>query len=119
MILEQSSLALNNVPLKAKKYIHAINMFNNDYIMSCSTKIPSVENTPKNIYPDGNILDEFASMYYDNNNDNFRLLFQKYTASDVDKMYHPSIFKEQKANMDKEAYEEKLHFVVYMPSKNR
>ena len=91
-------------------------MFNNDYIMICSSKITSVENTLKKIYLDGNILDEFASIYYDNNNDNFRLLFQKYTASDVEKWYHPSIFKEQKANMDNEAYEEKLHLGVNMPS---
>ena len=58
-------------------------MFDIDYIMSWSTAIPSVENKPKKIYPGGTLLDGFTSKYYDDNNDNFELLFQQYTTSAV------------------------------------
>ena len=62
-ILEQASLALNNVPLKVKNFIHAINIFDSDYIMSCSTTITSFANTLKNIYLGGTILDKLTSTY--------------------------------------------------------
>ena len=84
--------------------------------MSCSTKLPSVENTLENIYPDGTILDEFTSTYYYDKNNTFGLLFQLYTASASEKHYHLSVVKELKSNMDKAAYEEKIQKGVDVPS---
>ena len=40
------------------------------------------------------------------------MLFKQYKANDVDKIYHPSIVNEWNANMEKEAYEERLHLGV-------
>ena len=100
MILEQYSISLKGVPLRDKKCIHAIDMFDNYSIMSCSTAITSVVNTLKKNYLSGTILDKFSSTYYDDNNDNFGLLFQQYTAIAVGNIYHPSILKVWKANMD-------------------
>ena len=68
-------------------------MFDSDYVMICITTIPSVENTPKKIYLSGTILNEFNSIYYDNNIYQFEMLFQKYKSSSVSKIYHPSIFE--------------------------
>ena len=93
VILEEASLALENVPLRFEKCIHAINMFNSDSIISYSTSIPSFENTVKKIYPGGNILDEFTSIYYEDKNDTFGMLFQNYTGSSGENVYHPVIFK--------------------------
>ena len=93
MILEQDSLDLYNMPLRVKKLIHYINMFDSDYIMICSTAIPSFRNTLKNIYPGGTLLGEFAYMYYNDKNDAFRLLFRQYTSSAVENIYHPCIVK--------------------------
>ena len=73
--------------------MHAINMFDSDSIISSSTTIISFANTLKNIYIGGNILGEFTSTYYDDNNYDFGMLFQQYTASVVDSIYHLSIVK--------------------------
>ena len=89
LILKQASLDLMNVPLRFKKHINDINMFEIDYIMSFSTAVTSVVNFLKNIYLCVSILDKSTSAYYNNNNDNFELLFQKYTSSAVDNIYHP------------------------------
>ena len=75
------------------KTIHAVNMFDSYYVMICSNEIISVENTPKKIYPSVTILNEFTSTYYDDKNDYFEMLFQNYAASDVNKIYHPSIIE--------------------------
>ena len=69
-------------------------MFDGDYIMSCSTPITGVANNLKNVYLGGTLLGAFTSTYYNNNNDTFGLLIQQYTASAVEKLYHPSIFNE-------------------------
>ena len=90
LILEVASQALNNVPLIFQKFIHAIKISDSDYIMSCSTAITSVENTPKKIYLGGHLWDEFKSEYNNNKNDTFGLLFQKYAYGAVEKIIiHP------------------------------
>ena len=57
--------------------------------MSCSTAIPYVENNPNMIYLGGTILNEFASIYYNDKNDSFEMMFQIYTYSSVNNIYHP------------------------------
>ena len=64
-------------------------MFDSYYVMICINAIISVENTPKKIYLSVTILNEFTSTYYDDKNDYFEMLFQKYTASAVKNIYHP------------------------------
>ena len=91
MIFEQASQALNNVPIIVQNSVHAINIFDSDYIMILIHSIPSVTNSLKKIYVGGPLWDKFISEYYNDNNDTFGLLFKKYTASDVDIIYHPSI----------------------------
>ena len=61
VILEQAFKSLNNVPLRVQNNIYAIHMFDSDYIVSCSTAIPSVANTPKKIYLGGALCDELTS----------------------------------------------------------
>ena len=68
--------------------MHAINMFHIDSIIISSITITSVANTLKNIYIGGTILGEFTSTYYDDNNYDFGMLFQQYTASVVESIYH-------------------------------
>ena len=46
-------------------------------------------------------------------------MFQQYTASVFDNIYHPSIDKVRKANTDKAAYEENLHKGGYISTKKR
>ena len=77
-MLDNDSLAMNNVPLRVKNNIHAINMFDSYSIMSCTTTIPSILNTPKHIYLSRTILDKLTSTYYDDKNNNLELLFQQY-----------------------------------------
>ena len=89
MIIEKSE-ALKNFPQTIKIIITATNMYESDYIMSCCTPIPSVENTPKKIYIGGTLWDEFTSEYYNDNNDDVRLLFQQYTDSAIENIYHTS-----------------------------
>ena len=72
--------------------------------MICSKPITSVANSLKKIYLGGPLWDEFTSEYYNDKYDNFGLLFQQYTASDVDNINHPYIDNEYKYNMDKSAY---------------
>ena len=84
--------------------------------MIFSTPVPSVSNTLKNIYRSGPLWDELTSEYFNDNNDVFRMLFQKYTASSVDNIYHPYIINEWKYNMDKAYYEDNHNLGVYIPS---
>ena len=83
----------------------AINMLYSASIISCSTPIPYVAITLKNIYLGGAILDEFTSEYYNDKNATFGMLFQKYKTSAVDNISHRSIVNEWKSNMDKADYE--------------
>ena len=46
------------------------------------------------------------------------MLFQKYTASAVNIIYHPEIIKEWKYNIDSADYEHTLHKGVVKPSLN-
>ena len=39
-MFDRYSQALNNVPLRVKQHIHAVNIFNSDAIMICITLIP-------------------------------------------------------------------------------
>ena len=103
-MLDNDSLAMNNVPLRGKNNIHAINMFDSYSKIGCSNQIYSVKNTLKKIYLGGYLLGEFKSEYYNYKNANFELLFQQCTYSSVDKMYHPYIVNEQKLNMYKAYY---------------
>ena len=59
--------------------------------MICITVIPSIANTMKNIYLIATLFNESTSTYYDDKNDYFEMLFQNYAASDVNKIYHPSL----------------------------
>ena len=81
-------------------------MFDSDSIMICSTKITSIKNTLKTIYLSGNLWDEFKYTYYNDKNNPFEILFQKYTASAVDNIYYPSIVNARKTNMDNASHEE-------------
>ena len=70
------------------------------------------------IYLGGTILNEFASIYYNDKNDSFEMMFQIYTYSSVNNIYHPEIVEEFKANMYKADYEDNLQKGVYLPSEN-
>ena len=117
--LNWDSQALKNIPLRVKQLIYDVNMIDSDAMMICSTAITSAENTLKNIYLSGTVLNEFMSAYYDDNNDSFEMLFQQYTASAVKKLYHPDIVEEWKDNMEKEDYGDDLHKIVVRTHENR
>ena len=93
-MLSRYYLALTNAPQRVKQHIHAINTFDSDDKMSCITAVTSVVNIHKNIYLSVALLDEFTSTYYDDKNDSFEMLFQKYTDSAVNDIYHPSVVEE-------------------------
>ena len=68
-MLDKYSQALKNSPLRVKQCIHDVDIFDNDYIMSCNTAIPSVANNLNNIYLSATILNESTSTYYNDKND--------------------------------------------------
>ena len=66
------------------------NVFNNDSVISYNTKIPYIENTLKSIYLSATLLNEFNSIYYDDKNSSFEMLFKQYIASSIKKIItHP------------------------------
>ena len=83
--------------------------------MICSTTITSVANTLNKFHLSATIFNEFTSTYYDNKNDYFKMLLQKYTASAINNIYHPVIIEEFKANMDKTYYKQNIHKGVVKP----
>ena len=89
MILGRDYKSLKNMPPGFKKRINAVNMFDIDAIMRCSTAITSVKNNLKDIYLCGTIFNEFTFTYYADKNDYFEMLFQQYTDSAINKIYHP------------------------------
>ena len=95
--------------------IYAINMYNSDYTMICSTSITSVANTLKKIYLGGTLWCEFTSDYYNDKNYTFRLFFQPYKASAVNKIYHISIVNKWKDNTEIVDYNDKHSLCVYIP----
>ena len=110
---------MKNAPLRIKQRIHYVDMFDNESVMSCNTKIASVVNTPKEIYSSTTIMNELTSTYNYDNNNSFEILFQQYTTSSVNIIYCPSLIDECKSNMDKAYYEQNLHGCVYLPSLKR
>ena len=56
LMIDHDSQALKNTPLRVKKYIHDIDMFDSDYVMTCNAAITSVRNTLNNIYLSTTIL---------------------------------------------------------------
>ena len=91
--------------------MHSINIFD-----CCSTVIIYVANTLNNIYLGGTLLYGFTYTYYDDQNYSFERLFQKYTTSAVNNIYHPYIVEEWRANVYKAAYKYILHKDVYISS---
>ena len=73
LVLDQYSQDLNNIHLRVKQRTNIVTMFNNDSVMNCNTKIPSVANILKNVYLSGTLLNEFTSTYYDDKNDSFEI----------------------------------------------
>ena len=61
VIIDQDFKALKNVPMCVKQRINAINRFDPDAIMGCSSEITYVEHTLKKFYLSGNTLHEFTS----------------------------------------------------------
>ena len=49
------------------------------------------------------LWNEFTPEYYNENNDTFEMLFQKYIANAVDNIYHSCTIIEWKTNTDKAA----------------
>ena len=58
--------------------------------MKFCTPITSVENNLKKIYLGGPLWDEFTYEYYNDNNDDYRQLFQQYKSSAVYNIIHTS-----------------------------
>ena len=61
--------------------------------MTRNTSTPYVANTTKKMHLSTIILNEFTSTYYENTDDCFEILFQKYTASSVNNINHPSLIQ--------------------------
>ena len=80
--------------------------------MTCKYAITSVPSTLNTIYLSTTILNESTFTYYDDKNEYFESLFQRYKDSDVNNIYHPALTEEWKANMDRAAYEYNLHKYV-------
>ena len=70
--------------------INAINIYESYSIIRSCTPITSVANTPKKIDHGGPLWDEFTYEYYNDNNDDYRQLFQQYTSSAVYNIIHTS-----------------------------
>ena len=62
-------------------------MHENDFIMTCSREIPSVDNIMNKIHLSTTIFNEFNSTYQDNKDDGFGLLFRHYTDNSVNVIY--------------------------------
>ena len=60
-MLEYDYQALENSPFISKQLIHAVNIFETDYVMTCIDTIPSVENTLKKKHLSTTVLNEFNS----------------------------------------------------------
>ena len=71
--------------------------------MTCNAAILSTENNMKKIRLSITIFNGFTSIYYYDKDGSIGI-FQKYTASSVDKIYQPSLIKECKYNTDKAYY---------------
>ena len=76
--------ALKNIRTRVKQRIHAVYMYENDFLMTCNSEIISVGNTLNKIYLIITILNEFISTYYDYKNDVFPMLFKQFTENSVD-----------------------------------
>ena len=63
----------------AKKIFHAVDFHENDYVMTCNTHIPSVDNNLKKNNTSTTIFNEFSSTYYGDKNDCFKFVSKKYT----------------------------------------
>ena len=119
VVLDHYFQALNNVPLRVKKYIHDIDMFDSDYVITSNDENPSVANNLKKIYLSTTILNEFTFKDDYDNNYSFETLFRKYTPGSINKIYRPSLIESWEANVYKASYEDKLEQGVYNPSIKR
>ena len=89
MIIKNSALALKNVPKTVENCINAFNMYKSGSIMILYTAITAVSNTLEKIYLGGTSWYEPTFAYHNEKNDDFGMLFQQYTASNVDNIYYP------------------------------
>ena len=94
MILDKESDVLENVPLKVKQLIHAIDKHPNYYEMTCSRAIPYVTSTIKNIHLIYNFFDEFYTESYGEISAIFEYLFRIFIKFSITNIYHPELLEE-------------------------
>ena len=92
-IIDQDYQAPKDMYLRVKQRIHAINMFDNDYLTTCSTTITSVKNNLKKTHLSENIFNSFISTYYDDQTYPSEILFQQYTYIALNNIYHPPLIE--------------------------
>ena len=65
MILEIYSLEINNLQIRVKQNINAVDIHENYSLMTCNREIPSIANTLKKVHLSSIIFNEFTSIFYD------------------------------------------------------
>ena len=58
---------MKKVPFRVKQCIHAVDVHENDPVMTCNSSIPYFTNTTKKTNSSTNIFNGFTSTFYDNN----------------------------------------------------
>ena len=84
---------MNNIPIRAKKCIHSVDIHENDSVMTYNRNAPYFSNTLKKFYHSTTIFNESTSIYYDDNNEGFGLSFRKYTYNSANKVDYRALIK--------------------------
>ena len=92
---------MNNVTREVKHHVNAIYTQKNGSVMTYTTFISSVVNTPKEINYSNNLFTEFESKLFQNKEVYFYYLFIKYIEKTIDNIHHPEYMNEHKYNMEK------------------
>ena len=82
------------MPQRVKQIINAEHMYKNDFVMACYIKPPSGANILKTTTICSCFHAEFASTYYNDKGDVFRLIFGKFIKPYMKEIDHTALIQE-------------------------
>ena len=87
---------MNNIPIEVLQRVNTINIYKDYSVVTCTTVIPYIANTLKNIYLCNHLFTEFQSTLFQNKNVFFSYYFNNYIENNIHNIHHPvtmNVFK--------------------------
>ena len=91
VVLEHNSNKLSRISNEANQIIHAMDMHDSDYVMTCTTAIPSISNTLKKLWIQSDLNSYYIQTIYKYIGEIINNIFNKYVEPLLDDINNPAL----------------------------